>query len=260
MDDWQEGDRWSEADRAYMEISPMVHLDRQQEDTTTDAALREVADQLDADVRCGRRTPDEAQKLYDEYETTVYGSQSTESHKRNKRNAHRERLVRMTLTFNRAELDTMMPPIIREANIHSRHVAGEEKHKAERHERVGFFVTDLRRFIGYKTGLNTAVLRSLVLCLCNKAVWYDAGVLEATFNFPTSGTSGIEPHDLRRWVQAAEMIVDQDEFAVVDRLLAEVKEGNDEIRLLLQRADTVGGRADRAADDLVDFLAQTAAS
>ena len=265
MDD----DRWTKSDRDYIELSTMVYIDRQQEAKAVievqqvvdgEEQLREARAILDADVREGKRTQEEAELLYREYVTSVYGPQSTEFRKRNKRTAYKERLVRMTHTINRAELDAIIPPIIREANIHTRHVAGEEKHKAERHERVGLFVTDLRRMIGYKTELGMTVLRSLVLCLCNKAVWHDAGVLETNFSFPAHGTSGMEPDDLRRWAKAAEIIVDENEYAMVDRLLAEVKEDTDGIRLLLQRADTVGGRAERAADDLVEFMTQTAAS
>ena len=140
-----------------------------------------------------------------------------------------------------------MPKLIRKATRHAQEVAGREHIKADRHERVGHFVTTLRRLIDHQ-GLGPSK-NGLINGLCRKEIWHDAGELSegATFSQP------LELWKVKSWVAGAKaLFVTPEETALdsMDAAIAEANEHIEEMRPLINQAEVLAEEGQTAADEL----------
>jgi len=157
-------------------------------------------------------------------------------------------------------LDVDMSKAIRDAAVHCRDVCAREHIKAtDRHERVGLFVTSLRHRCSLYTDRN--LNRYLSKNICNKAIWYDAGILDkplAQKLVPTCdvGCYGNMNLDrLKRWIMVAKIVPLETEEAEIDALITEAKTDLAELRQLDTILDDNATQSERLAEELTVLLA-----
>ena len=147
--------------------------------------------------------------------------------------------------------------------IESRSVCTRECVKAtERAERVGIFVTTLRRVLGTRMTRPT-VSKWLMENLCNKGIWYDVGELSMDFmRYVQTGSSpfiDVGPRVIKEWVIAAHIQArwaDENPLTRAEQDLDALRSSLGSFDLHHQRADRILKEADQLAESLADVLTE----
>jgi hypothetical protein len=161
------------------------------------------------------------------------------------------------------QLADKLPDVIRRAAQHAREVGGREHVKANRHERVGHFVTTLRRLLDSHLAVNSiTTTKALIQALCDKAQWYDAGVLATEADFYRFQAKGFNTAQVKSWVAAAAIPATsvESELDDFDISLAELSDDIPTLQALNTQADAVCANAERAATELEELMVVAAAT
>ena len=146
-------------------------------------------------------------------------------------------------------LDEIMIAGIAEAVRNTNKVCEREHVKiTSRHERVGEFVTQLRRSLGHKT------TPTFVGQITERRYWYDAGVLDPTQNFHASlNMTAINSEMLRGWCYLAsgkeQSLADE-----IDGDLIQLKADLNFFHLKNDEADRLNQQAENVADALLKVI------
>jgi len=142
---------------------------------------------------------------------------------------------------------------------HARSVAKREHKKADRHERVGIFVTSLR---------STFISRCrdyYVGKLCEKRLWYDIGELNEPVQLPAVSYKGAqyEPQgeirvttmNLKSWVYEANLQTGERNLAEeIDEDLAELEKSLPGFKVPIEQATHLNEQADQVLNSLIDIF------
>lgn len=150
------------------------------------------------------------------------------------------------------DLDDCMISLLRLSIKQAYKVSNRENQKALRHERVGQFVTILRRHAVCKLShIPRDMSNSIINAITNKSNWFDIGEPAVQTNFQVS----IIKENIERWLTRAKNHVDDvdNQFKSVDALLIEVDEELNQIRHMMPTVSAASQRAEKAHKELIEL-------
>jgi hypothetical protein len=142
-----------------------------------------------------------------------------------------------------------IPKAIAKAILQTEEQAKREHIKADRFERAGLFVVNLRREL-IVLGLSPHNRNSYVAALCEKKIWYDAGILNKEGTWYGSGVSS---HMIQSFVTTARDLVPMQSIdfeGEIKRDLVELDRSLVVAKTLAQEAERVNSKADNLLNSL----------
>lgn len=150
----------------------------------------------------------------------------------------------MPYSAKMSEYRDKVPTCIAWALQHTKEIASRHNGYNTRLERVGEFVTSLRREIARRF-IGNAGGKELVSAICQTELWRDAGVLERDFNLIGTTHGNITKDDVIRWEQAASKakipwhLLIQGELEDMKRDVAVIESDIERLDRLTEEADEV---------------------
>jgi len=180
------------------------------------------------------------------------------------------------------DFDVRMSEAIRNATIHIRSLTNLEHLKLDRNERIGQFITSLRREIstlrygrtattGYGLSFSDNLEHNLTKVitdrLCNKLWWYDAGILEPEvvfsrhhFGILDLGKEGTMTRDrLQKWVDYANASSGDDDIAAIGQGLDQLGREMTIFEMHVKKAKEINQEADVVLNNITNILVEAAA-
>jgi len=163
------------------------------------------------------------------------------------------RKVEKAEDMNRA--DELISEAIHKAICHTRLVVERSHIKAEnRIERISHFLTDLRRELHYMAavaanGKMSGEFQGIVDSLCRKELWFDIGILEENPRYERSNMN--HPKDqIRKWVNMADSLSQDDYEFEVDRILQELNSGLSAFHQKVEQAKYLNAEGEKVVESL----------
>lgn len=218
--------------------------------------VSEVADRIESEIKNKLRNSGELndERLEEEYENAYQSLQSPElrGFVDKSREEMRETQLKMEIDIRDVAIESIASAIVSASTICRR-----EHVKADRTERVGHFVTCLRRVFALIQRKESWLVDSL----CNKAIWYDIGFLGSMFsrhiNLGASSYVDVNVKTIEEWVMYARLKADANKGDPIEEIEMQIDTLNSSLgyfRMRQQETNQLLKKADQLAEELADAL------